>query len=300
MTNQLQVSVTLACIFVKTATGSSLDVNSQGVDLPVEISAEKLASNSKDQAVQPHWNTRPLVRQQAVGLHDAGVEMELQPNHMEIEEDMPQYVRQYAARENQHQAASQDGSMPFFVGSWSGYRNNWYGDVGIAFTAERDFTVVSLGRHVHNETGLRQNVPVTLWSVEEKIPLAIVFVGPKSVKEGHYRWAPVDAPGVPVKQGREYRITQECTPGMADKWFDRVVGWDEIEANSASGYARFIGGVNMSGFGYPENSNGQFRRAGMVNFKMTRLAQGGADRCASIRWIVSVLSLGYLLLGPSL
>lgn len=170
--------------------------------------------------------------------------------------------------EQQEVAASQDGAFPYFVGSWNGFRNNWYGDVGIAFVPQRDFHITSLGRHHHNVTGLKQTAPVTLWSVETQMPLAIVNIGPDSTLEGHYHWAPVDEPGVQVKQGREYRLTQACTPNMADTWFDQTLSFEDVEANTATGHARFIGAVNLSGFGYPVNVNGQFRRAGMVNFKM--------------------------------
>jgi len=192
-------------------------------------------------------------------------------------------------------AASQDGAFPFFVGSWNGKRNNWYGDVGVSFVPQKDFTIVSLGRHHHNETGLIQTAPVTLWSVETKMPLAIVNIGPHSFLEGHYHWEPVDAPGVTVSQGREYRLTQACTPNMADKWFDRVVSFEEVESNAATGFARFVGGVNMSGFGYPENTNGQFRRPGMVNFKMrpppVHIIENSAHRSNEVASAIAVMSL---------
>lgn len=186
-------------------------------------------------------------------------------------------------------AASQDGSMPYFVGSWNGHRNNWYGDVGVSFVPQKDFTIVSLGRHHHNETGLVQTAPVTLWSVETKLPLAIVNIGPRSFLEGHYHWEPIDSPGVTVSQGREYRLTQACTPNMADKWFDQVVSFEEVEANAATGFARFVGAVNMSGYGYPEYTNGQFRRPGMVNFKMkpppVQVVENGVHHRFAATWI---------------
>jgi len=172
------------------------------------------------------------------------------------------------ASSRKRKAASQDGAMPYFVGSWDGTRNNWFGDVGIAIVPQKDFRLVSLGRHHHGVTGLMATVPVTLWSVETEEPLAIVNIGPKSTKEGYYHWEPTDDPGVLLEQGREYRISQACTPGMHDKWFDEAIGFEEIEAYAATGTARFVGGVNQSGYGYPVFSNGQFRRAGMVNFKM--------------------------------
>lgn len=202
-------------------------------------------------------------------------EAEISPSLLSVHHQRGSDSRQRVARREAEPmellragAASQDGAMPYFVGSWNGDRNNWYGDVGVSFVPQKDFTVVSLGRHRHNETGLVHNVPVTLWSVETKAPLAIVNIGPDSFREGHYHWEPVDAPGVTLSQGREYRLTQACTPNMADKWFDQTISYQEIEANAATGFARFVGGVNQSGFGFPEHTNGQFRRAGMVNFKM--------------------------------
>merc|ERR1719277_1496547 len=124
-----------------------------------------------------------------------------------------------------HNAASQAGAQPYFLGNWNGQRNNWFGDVGISFIAERDFKIVSLGRHWHNQTGLHDTVKVSLWSVEAQSEtpdqaLAEVMVGPNSFREGHYAWEPVSAPGVVISQGREYRISQACTPGMHDKWYD--------------------------------------------------------------------------------
>lgn len=191
--------------------------------------------------------------------------------------------------------ASQDGAMPFFVGSWNGKRNNWYGDVGVSFVPQKDFTIVSLGRHHHNETGLQQTTTVTLWSTDTKEALAIVNIGPGAFLEGHYRWEPVDAPGVVVSQGREYRLTQACTPNMVDKWYDSAASFEEIEANAATGYARFVGGVNQSGFGYPVNTNGQFRRPGIVNFKMkpppTKSIQGAARHSSSFQTAVLVITL---------
>lgn len=192
-------------------------------------------------------------------------------------------------------AASQDGASPFFFGSWNGNRNNWYGDVGVSFVPQKDFTVVSLGRHRHNETGLVHNVPVTLWSVETKTALAVVNVGPNSFHEGHYHWEPVDAPGVTLSQGREYRLTQACTPNMKDKWFDQAISFQEIEANAATSFARFVGAVNQSGFGYPEHTDGQFRRAGMVNFKMKpppiRIQESGARPRGGVEvMVVSLLA----------
>lgn len=178
-------------------------------------------------------------------------------------------------------SVSMDGSMPYFLGSWSGTRNNWYGDVGISFVAQKTFKIVSLGRHHHDKTGLKHTAPVTLWSVETQRKLAVLDIGPHSVKEGHYHWEPIDSPGVTVTQGREYRLTQACTPGMEDKWYDEAITFEEVEAMAATGYARFVGGVNESGFGYPESENGQFRRPGIVNFKFMPPADPLVRSCSN-------------------
>lgn len=178
----------------------------------------------------------------------------------------------------------QDGAQPFFSGSWNGNRNNWYGDVGVAFVPHTDFKIVALGRHRHNETGIQEEVPVTLWSTATEAPLAILIVGAGSYQEGHYHWEPIDAPGVHVHAGREYRLTQGCTPGMRDTWFDNAIPYEEVMAKVATGVATFVGGVNQSGFGYPVHKNGQFRRPGMVNFKyvpvMAHQFQSGTFRGA--------------------
>jgi hypothetical protein len=183
-------------------------------------------------------------------------------------------------------AASQDGAFPYFAGHWNGHRNNWYGDVGIGFVPQKDFTIVSLGRHNNSDFPLQENVPVTLWSVQTGEALAIVEIGPNSYSEGHYLWEPVEAPGVAVSQGKEYRLTQACQPGMKDKWFDMTVPYHELQRLSATSYARFVGAVNQSGFGFPTNSDGQFRRAGMVNFKLgkppVREIENGSHRCSTL------------------
>jgi len=251
--------------------------------LEVEIGPKHLSS-VRHHAPGADAHRQPLARREDATL-----------THTEL-----QHIEDPAQLQQRGVAASQDGAMPYFVGSWNGLRNNWYGDVGVSFVPQKDFTVVSLGRHHHNQTGLRQIVPVTLWSVETKQALAVVNVGPHSFLEGHYHWEPVDSPGVVLGKGKEYRLTQACTPNMADKWFDRTVSFMEVEANAATSYARFVGAVNQSGFGFPENTDGQFRRAGMVNFKM-KAASGNQDssarRFAHLQIAMVAVSLGAVLVA---
>jgi len=209
---------------------------------------------------------------------------------------------QEEAEVSKFSAATQDSTEPFFMGSWNGQSNNWYGDVGISFVPLKNFTIVALGRHHHEQAGTKKTVAVTLWSVETQMALAIASVGPDSFLEGHYRFEPIEAPGVTVTEGREYRLTQACTPQMADKWFDGVISHGELAANAATGSARFIGGVNMSGFGYPANTDGQLRRAGMVNFKMmsdpVKLVQDSGS-CLSTTILVAALSAALSMTTPA-
>jgi len=264
MTSHLQVIIIAACICLTMAVAVAIDA--RGGAFEAEIGPKQLSVHQPQQA----GSSRHRVARREE-TKDKAPPVELQQ------------LREGAARQD----GTMDGAMPYFVGSWNGYRNNWYGDVGVAFVPQRDFTITSLGRHHHNETGLLHTVPVTLWSVETELPLAIVNVGPHSFLEGHYHWEPIDEPGVAVSQGREYRLTQACTPNMQDKWFDRTVTFEEVEANSATGFARFVGAVNMSGFGFPSFTNGQFRRPGMVNFKIkpppVHIGGSGARHSAEIQ-----------------
>ncbi|CAK0832269.1 unnamed protein product, partial [Prorocentrum cordatum] len=70
--------------------------------------------------------------------------------------------------------------------------------------------------------------------------------------------------------GREYRLTQRCRHGMPDRWFDGKATEPEVTASTATACARLIGGVCRNGAGYPSREDGEYRRAGMVNFRIAR------------------------------
>lgn len=248
----------------------AIDSNSATSTVEVGTKAKHVSVHQSDKDTSKH---QPLTRSEKV-LHSNGAQLQLDDdtssNRAALKDDAA-IAHVFASN---HKKASQDGSMPYFSdnAAWNGYRNNWFGDVGYAFVPKKDFLVVALGRHIHNVSGLSETRPVTLWSVQDAgMPLGVANVGPHSSKEGHYRFAPLDEPGVTVYAGREYRISQACEPGMADKWYDRTETSDVIQAYAATGYASFVGGVNESGWGYPSNSNGQYRRPGMVNFKIKDL-----------------------------
>lgn len=157
-------------------------------------------------------------------------------------------------------------SIPFFSGHWCGTRNDWAGDVGISFVAETNCVVTALGRHADNGA-LLETATVTLWSVDTATCLAAVDVGPFSAVEGHYAFDPLTA-GVVVHVGREYRVSQQCWVKMRDKWFDGQASLEDVTTRTASSYAQFVGGVCRNDDGFPNREDGEYRRAGIVNFKI--------------------------------
>lgn len=161
--------------------------------------------------------------------------------------------------------AEQLEEMPFFNGSWPGTRNDWTGDVGISFVAEFNCTITALGRAA--DVALSETATVTLWLTESQEALATVDVGPCSPVEGQYAFETL-SPGIEVQVGREYRLTQRCRGRMLDKWFDGRAAAEEVAAQSALPYAKFLGGVCRNNYGFPTREDGEFRRAGMVNFKV--------------------------------
>merc|ERR1719265_2815952 len=154
-------------------------------------------------------------------------------------------------------------SGAFFAGDRAGTRNDFTGDVGIDFRANSDFTITQLGRHFDG-AGLAEAKVVTLWSTAARQALAQVTVGPDSSVEGKYAFAALDE-AVTLTSGQEYRLSQQCTSGMRDRWYD---AYDKSAGDAMSDYATFIGSVYNVGFGFPGNNDGAGRRAGMVNFKV--------------------------------
>jgi len=154
----------------------------------------------------------------------------------------------------------------FFSTSWVGARNDWNGDVGIIIVIETACTITALGRHVY-DTELSEIATVTLWHAATQKVAAVAHVGPCSEVEGHYAFDALDSP-VRAQAGEEYRLTLRCRGGMPDKWYDGKATAAEVAAHCAPGHVRFVGGVCRNNYGYPNREDGEFRRAGIVNFKI--------------------------------
>merc|ERR1711957_946513 len=116
------------------------------------------------------------------------------------------------------QAEEASEAAPFFTGDWAGQRNNFQGEAGISFRVNQDFTITELGRHINSDS-LADEKLVTLWSTATRRAVAQILVGPGSSKDGNYAFAPLPQPFT-VKSGEEYRLSQQCTRGMRERWFD--------------------------------------------------------------------------------
>lgn len=152
-------------------------------------------------------------------------------------------------------------------------RNDWVGDVGISFVPRTAIILVALGRQLHNSAQCREAAIVTLWSADAQVALASATVGPQSPVEVGYAFAPLVA-DVILESGKEYRLSQQCTRGMADHWFDGAAPATELTQSLTTRYVTFGGSVYAEGFGFPDKVDddplipSQCRRAGMLNFKM--------------------------------
>eukprot|EP00928_Gymnodinium_smaydae_P022031 TRINITY_DN18632_c0_g1_i1.p1 TRINITY_DN18632_c0_g1~~TRINITY_DN18632_c0_g1_i1.p1 ORF type:complete len:445 (-),score=46.75 TRINITY_DN18632_c0_g1_i1:67-1362(-) len=162
-----------------------------------------------------------------------------------------------------------ESEVPFLHGKWPGSRNNYDGEAGFAFRTSGCCAVVALGRAVP-PGGLKELTAVTLWDVELEIGLATVDVGPGSIVEGAYAFEKLPV-SVGLEADREYRLTQTCYDGMLDPWFDGKATAEEVEKSCHGYYAKLGSGVccNTMG-GFPRRCDGDFRRAGMVNFKILK------------------------------
>lgn len=159
-----------------------------------------------------------------------------------------------------------------FVSGEGAMRNDWGGDVGFRFVPRTSLLITALGRQaVFGQ--LREASIVTLWAVENQAATATATVGPSSTVEGGYAFAPLRQE-VLLQAGREYRLSQQCTAGMADPWFDGTVAHEQLAQWSASACVDFLGAVFAEGYGYPSRVDFDTRfptpsrRAGMLNFKM--------------------------------
>lgn len=108
---------------------------------------------------------------------------------------------------------------------------------------------------------------MTLWHAGTQKASAVAHVGPCSLVEGNYAFETLDPP-FQAKTGEEYRLTTKVRGGMPDKWNDGHATAAEVAAGCAPGHVRFIGGACRNNYGYPSREDGEFRRAGIVNFKL--------------------------------
>lgn len=192
-------------------------------------------------------------------------------HHMLPAEDMTSPTSQQqstTAAAPPHEEERRD-EVTFFNGSWSGTRNDWTGDVGISFVIRASCRITALGRHV--DSALAESATVTLWLADTHEVVATADIGPGSKVEGNYAFEPLSTE-VEARVGVEYRLTQRCRGRMPDKWFDGSATADEVFATTALHCAKFVGGVCRNDYGYPGREDGEFRRAGMVNFKVAQLS----------------------------
>lgn len=156
-----------------------------------------------------------------------------------------------------------------------GMRNDTSGEVGFAFLAKTAVLVTALGRQLSpGQNELSGQVRVTLWCSDTKAALVSVCIGPDSSVEDRYAYTALQGDHVRLERGKEYRLSQQCTDGMPDVWFDGVVEPGELESGSSVDYAEFRGSVSGDGDGFPSRNDiddrlpRERRRAGMLNLKM--------------------------------
>jgi len=174
-------------------------------------------------------------------------------------------------------------SIPFFTTRWTALdtaarapfmgehamRNDWDGEVGFRFKTRTDVVVGALGRQTLMGV-LRDTALVTLWSDETQGELASVTVGPSSNFEGGYAFTALPQPLL-LDANKEFRISQQCFPGMADLWFDGCAEPSQLSRQSAVRHLEFLGSVYHGGHAFPslvDRERSEYRRAGMLNLKL--------------------------------
>lgn len=177
------------------------------------------------------------------------------------------------------------GDKAFFGAYWltghrgiGGMRNDFEGEVGFRFLARTPLVLNALGRQIN--AGLddpsSHTALVTLWSEEKQMALASVEVGVANSSVGSesgFAFGLLREELV-LEAGKKYRISQQCSQGMADYWFDGAISPTDLAMWSATHCAEFLGSCYREGRGYPVEIDNdsriptQFRRAGMLNFRM--------------------------------
>lgn len=147
-----------------------------------------------------------------------------------------------------------------------GTRNDFSGEVGIRFRARAALEVTALGRHA-SLGFLRSDAVVTLWAANSQQALVRIAIGPSTPLHGNYAMKKL-AQVVELEAGREYRLTQRCSYGMPDPWFDGLV-----ETQTTASSVIFLGGCYSGCHGYPSAEDGLRRRGGMLNLWFTQLSE---------------------------
>lgn len=173
--------------------------------------------------------------------------------------------------------------VDFCSGHWPvGTRHDMNAQIGYSFIAHADFSITALGRKLNHHGEVLAETNVTLWGPQKEV-LASVRIAPTDLKEDGYIWKELETP-IPVKETREYRITQACQKDMADPWWDGFIHDTSVHVHDQTAYAygEVRHGVSSDEeMGFPKNEDGLGRRAGMVNFRIWMVPTYENARCCN-------------------
>eukprot|EP01083_Nonionella_stella_P010286 29351_1 len=161
-----------------------------------------------------------------------------------------------------------EGSLNWMKVPVKGNRNNWTGQVGYEFVANKTFEINGLSRGIYDydKNKLLGKTTVTLWDVATKTIMIQLDIGPNSVVKDKYAMEYIKGDNITLTKGKLYRISQLCTGGMQDKWNDLCNFDDDSCLNE---YAALTQGCYNDQFDtttFPYNVDGKNRRPGMVSF----------------------------------
>jgi len=172
-----------------------------------------------------------------------------------------------------------------FGDNWPvGHRKDISAQIGYSFIAQVDFKITALARRLNEHGTVLAETTVTLWDYHKRVA-AQVRIGPEDLKEDGFIWKELEEP-IPVVEGQEYRITQECAKDMADPWFDGFLHDTKVHVHheTADLYAHIGHGVSSDDeTGYPANDDGLGRRAGMLNFRVWVVPTYAQSRCCNVQ-----------------
>eukprot|EP01084_Bolivina_argentea_P282683 483928_1 len=157
--------------------------------------------------------------------------------------------------------------------SCAGHRNNWTGQVGYEFIANKSFEITALLRGIFDDkkNKLIEETTVTLWDVDTKNILIQLQIGPHSLVKNNYAFEYIsdmynNNETIILLKGKLYRITQLCKQEMKDKWNDSF----NFDTNHClNDYATLTQGCfnNINDITtFPHHVDGKKRRFGMLSF----------------------------------